>query len=311
MSETSTNTDALNNMMYNPEYDDTDLSIYNTITNNMSSDTYNKVLAQYTATWYSLPSVNQYEGVLMNPVACDGNDITSDTSDIINSINGWGLSSDDPFYSSISDPTNSNSIISSITGGNSTTTSVNADDILSVPTDAIITSNGDGTYSATSYTNPTAVNPSVSFTNNYINTIISNLPMMLGIAQGAMGLATSLDKLSNPCINIGNFFGTIKTTAAAVFAKIKSWISKLKSYINAGLDAVKAALEEINKLIQDIMSEINDLISSIKKEISKFIKSMIDSIKLGLSGFLKGLKLDPCASYLVKSLATPAAQFAL
>lgn len=310
MTQTATNSEAMDSAIYNPVYDDTDLSIYNTITNNMSQTTYNEVLKQYTNMFYNFSTVNQYEGILENPIYCDTQDMNSDLTDVISGLTN-AYPSTDPDYSDIADPSNPNSLISQITGGNSNTYTVSQDDVLSIPSGATFSPNSSGGYDVTSYTNNNAIQPSVSNANTHINRIVSNLPAMMAIAQSAMGLLTSLQNLNNPCINLGNFFGTINGIAKKCMTYVNGIIKKIKAYIDAGLDAIKAAIDDIKNFLSDIMSQITDLMNAVKAEITAFIKSLIDSIKLGLSGFLKSLKLDPCAKAILKSVGTPAALFSV
>ena len=310
MTDTTTNSEALDSTIYNPQYDQTDLDIYNIISNNMSTDTYNKILTQYTNMWNNLSTVNQYEGALSNPIYCDTNDTNSDIDDIFDSIKNLNIATTDPDYGAIADPNSRNSIFSQLTGGNSTTSNVSADNVLSAG-DGFLNPNGDGSYTLTNYTNNNAVQPNINKASNYIDKIIANLPMMLAMAQLSMGILTSLDGLSNPCISLPNFFGVINGVASKVMAKIKSAIAEVKKFIDGGIEIIRAALNEINDLMGQILSDINDLVTQIDKEISNFIKSLIDSAKIGLSGFLKSIKLDPCAKSILKSLGSPATLFAL
>lgn len=302
MTSSTSNQAALQSQIYNPNYDDIDLGLYNIISNNMSDDTYQELLKKYTNMFYNMSKTNEYEGVFQNPFECSSQEFNNDLNDILNDI-----SSTYP-NSSYTDPEDPNSLISIITGGNSTTSTVSQDDVLTIPDNAVIDTNSDGTYSVTTYTNPTAIQPSITSANNYFNTVVGNFPLLMALAQTAMGLLTALLNSGNPCSALGNFFGSIMSVVQGVISNITAYIKEILSYIASGL---AAAISEVTSLLQKVQQEIQTLMAQIKKEIANFIKALIDSIRAGLGSFLKGLLNDPCASSLIKSISTPSALFLL
>lgn len=297
------NTEALNNANYNPSYDDIDIGIYNAINNGMSDSTYQELLKKYTNIFYTMSNTNEYEGVFENTFTCDKNDIDNDTNDILNSIKN--ALPNTPY----TDPNNPNSIISKITGGNSSSSIVPQDNVLDIPDGCIITNNGDGTYTTLCYTNNNGIQPSLNYANNYFDKIISNLPMFLALAQTAMGLLTSIGDLSNPCIPFSSFFGSLGDMIDDIVSDVKKLLDQVKSLINSALNEIEKVIDQINDLLNEAVSYVSNLIKQIKKEIANFIKALIDSVRIGLGNFLKSLKLDPCAKSLIKSVGTAATRF--
>lgn len=297
------NIEALNNSNYNPQYDEVELSIYNTIKNSMSNETYQELLKKYTNIFHTMSNTNEYEGIFENTFTCDKNDIDDDTNDITNSINNLLPNT------SYSDPSNPNSIISKITGGNTSTSIVPQDNVLDIPDGCIIINNSDGTYTTQCYTNNNGIQPSLNYANNYFDKIISNLPMFIALAQTAMGLLTSLGNLSNPCISFSNFFGSLNGMIDDITKDVKDILKQVKNIIASALNEIEKVIDQINDLINQAVSLITNLVNQIKTEISNFIKALIDSVRINLGSFLKGLKLDPCAKSLIKSVGTTATRF--
>ncbi|AXH72784.1 MAG: hypothetical protein [Caudoviricetes sp.] len=297
------NKEALNNSNYNPQYDSIDLDLYNTITNSMSNTTYEELLKKYTNVFHTISNVNEYEGVFENTFTCSANDIKNDTDDISTAINNALPNT------SYTDTSNPDSIISKITGGNSSSSIVPQDDVLNIPDGCIIINNNDGTYTTKCYTNNNAIQPSLDYANNYFDKIISNLPMFIALAQTGMGILTSLGNLTNPCISLGNFFGSLSGMIGDVTTDVKNILTEVKKYITLGLEEIEKVIDQINDLINQAVSYIKTLVDQIKKEISNFIKALIDSVRISLGSFLKNLKLDPCAKSLIKSVGTAATRF--
>lgn len=336
---TVTNTAALASPVYNPGYDSTDLAIYNIMNNDSTDETNTALTKQYTNSFYNMSTTNPYEGVLQNPLTCDISDIGSSISGITDNLqnvfgNTTAFDPSNPPSETSSDyqnyvdwdtyinPSNENSTYSMLTGGTPTTTTYTQDQVLDIPSNATIATGSDGSYSVTTYTNPNSIQQSLSNAQTHTDRLLSNLPSIISLAQAAIGIATALEALANPCLGLSNFFGSLSGTGSKLIAGVKDAISKLESYIKTamsyidqGIDYVKsqikAVMDEINSAIQSAMSYITSLVSQIESEIKNLIKSMLSSIKMGISGFLKGLLNDACLSSLTKTLGTSALQFAL
>lgn len=322
------NTDALNSPIYNPGYDSTDIALYNIMQNDSSDETNTALLKQYTNTIYNLPKTNPYEGLLQNPNKCDVDDINNSANNIINSLQNYFGNQDafdyqnppsenDPnyenyvYWNQYVNQNNPESITSYMTGGVPTTTTYSQDDVLSIPDNATIAVGPDGQYQVTSYSQPSSVIPQTNYAKQHMDSLISNLPMLLGIAQTALGLATALENLLNPCLGLSDFFGSISDIGKEIMTNIKEALSYVESLINQGFEYLKTAMKYVIDAVMLVINYIEKLMNIVKSEIEKFIKSLIQSIKMGITGFLKSLLGDACAKSLLGNVGTPALQFAL
>lgn len=322
------NTDALSSPIYNPKYDTTDIALYNIIQNDSSDETNNALRAQYLNTFYNLPSTNPYEGVLKNPNTCDIEDINNTANYIVDTLqNNFGNQDafdsnnppkeNDPSYENYQywnqyvNQNNPDSVYSYMTGGIPTTTTYSQNDVLNIPDDAIIGIGPDGQYQATQYSQPNNVIPQMNYAQHHTDTLLSNLPMLLSIAQVGLGLATSLENLLNPCIGLSDFFGTISDLGKEMMSEIKKAMDFVKSLIDKGMKYLMTAIKYVIRAVLYAINFITKLISKVKSEIEKFIKAMIDQIRIGISDFLKGLLGDACAKSLFGGLVTNAGQFTL
>lgn len=322
------NSAALSSPVYNPRYDSTDIAIYNITQNDSSDETNTALRKQYLNLFYNLPSTNPYEGVLQNPNTCDIDDVNNTANDIVNGLyNNFGNqdafdsnnppSQSDPNYENYQywdqyvNQNNPNSVYSYMTGGIPTTTTYSQDDVLNIPDSATIAVGPDGQYQATTYSQPNNVIPQINYARNHTNTLISNLPMLLSLAQLGLGLASSLENLLNPCLGLSDFFGSISDLGKEMMSEIKKAVNFIKGLIDKGLSYLKTAINDVIGAVLLAVKYIKNLINQVKSEIEKFIKAMIDQIRIGISSFLKSLLGDACAKSLFGGLVTNAAQFAM
>lgn len=291
--------------IYKPSYDSTDATLYN-LMNSTSDD----VVDQYTRTFMSLPTSNPYSGVIENPHYCDINDMNSSMSDLKDSLtNAYQTGSDDsgtpninnPDWISNMDPSNTSGFYYQTFGDpfngsgspSTTDTSFTGDDII----------NGGDSYTSTS---------GINLISDQTNRLVSNLPTILGIIQAALGIASSLGSLLNPCLGTSNFLSSLldegKQIISDIKSKITSAINYIKEKINAGLNLV---ISEVNSLLNDIKTYVKKGIDLITSEVKKLVQALISSVKMNITNFLKDLNLDPCASFIMKTVTTGAAAYAL
>lgn len=286
------NTEALNNPNYNPTIDPDVISLMG-----LMSDPSNELLQQYRDVWNNLPTVNPFEGVIVNPHQCDIQDTKVNTGKIIDTLTGWGENNfpNDPTWNSgFTDPNNPDSIVSKITGGTQTL---------------------DPKTGLTNYTNNNGIDPSLDRMNDHTNKLLANLPMILGMVQQALGLATVIEGLLDPCMGTGSFLGSLMDQGKALMKKIKDKIDKVFDEINDFLQEIQRTVQEVldfvNQAIQDAMDFAKEMVDMIEGEIEKLIKSLIDSLRANLSNFLKGLHIDTCLKGLFHNVTSMAASGAI
>lgn len=298
---------ASNSPIYKPDYDDTDVALYNLMADN-SQD----IIDQYTRTFMSLPTANPYSGVIENPNKCDINDTNTSKSDLNTQINNLYNSTDvngnkfsnDPTWQYNMNPDNKDGWYNQLFGDpfngagspDVSNTSYSGDDIITGGSDATLTS-------------------SINLISDHTDRMVSNISSILGMVQAALGLASILGNLLNPCLGTSDFFKSLLDDGKKIISDIKSAIDKAVNYvkeaINVAMEAIDDVTTKIEGYIKDIIDYAKQGLDFIKKEVKKLVDSLIKSIKTSLSGFLKGLNLDPCSSFLMKKVTTGAASLAL
>lgn len=268
----TTNTDALNNPNYNPDMDETTIALYN-----LMDEPSDELIAQYREIFDNLPKTNPYSGVLINPNTCVISDISNTITSVISSLNDPSQypTTDPTYVSQVLDTSNPDSVVSQLTGGNSTT---------------------DPTTGVVIYVQPDSVTAATTTAQDHSDTLLSNLPMILGIVQQALGLATALEGLLNPCLGMSDFLGSLMGA-----------MEKILKAIQAAIAAIEGALEDIMAAIAYVMNLVKQLLSFIESEIMKLIMALINAMRAGLAAFLKSLGNDPCLSSLVGGITTMAA----
>ena len=280
----TTNTDALNDPNYNPTIDAVTLQIFN-----MMDEPSDELYSQYQAIFDNLPTTNPFGGVLINPVRCDTQAVNDSVDQAVTALQNYGnqtFPNDPTWFSEIIDPSNPSSAVSQLTGGNTTV---------------------DPSTGAVTYTQPDSVIASTAAAESHTDKLLANLPMILGIVQQALGLATALEGLLNPCMGMDSFLGSLKGAMNAILKKIKSAIDAIKNIINQGLEILSDCIKAIQDAISYIKGLVSDLINFIAAEIKKLVKAMIDALRAGLAAFLNSLHLDPCLKSLVGGVTTMAA----
>lgn len=285
---------------YNPGYDATDLGLYKLMTANADSQA---VTDQYTRAFVSMitNTNNLYEGVLENPHKCDLADISSGLNNINNQLtdlynNGstdGTANKDNPNWISNMDPTNTDGIYYQLFNnsgsngfGDTTDSTLSGDDIIFDTSTASISS---GTNTIQTYTDGT----------------VANIASIMAMVTSALAIAAALGNILNPCLGIGDFFNTLTSYGKTLVSTIKDYVTKIKNLIESGIDY---ALTEIKSLVSEALSYVKSGLEYIKSEIKKLVKSLIGSLQIGISDFLKGLSVNPCAKSLLSTITTGAAQ---
>ena len=135
---------------------------------------------------------------------------------------------------------------------------------------------------------------------NHTDSLIANLPNILGIIQTALGLMAALAGLLNPCTNLSGFLNSILAAGAALMASIISAIGAVIGVIALGLSAVLAAMAVL-------MSLIAKLAALIASEISMLVNALIKASQHGLAQLMQSLGSDPCLNVILASVGTAAA----
>ena len=281
MSSTISNPSALASPIYNPTIDSTSASIYN-----MMAEPSDELIAQYTQMITNLPTVSVYSGVLENPRTCDiqaaQSAIASLMPQLQSAYESNPANAQDPVWIAAMDPSLSTSIPSVLSGGNTIT-------------------NPDGT---TTLVNPNNATSALNDFQNQSDKIISNFPSILGMIQQALGIASALQGLLNPCLGLADFMGSVLDAGKAAMAQVQAAISAVTSAINAGIAAITSAIAQIQ-------AEVTAIKNFISAEIQKLVSALIAGTRMGLSQLLSQLPNDPCAASLINSIGSGGLNYAL
>jgi hypothetical protein len=283
---TTPNTEALGNPTYNPILDDATLQLMNMMGGDYPAD----VVAQYREAIMTLPTANPYSAVLTNPRSCD---ISQAQTSLAEARSGLTLR----YAAIVAAGTPVPSLTQSGTGSTS-----------SVPGQPGYQPSAQQAADAASWqmampeitSNLDQAESTMDDFQDHSDRLISNLPSIVGMVQTALGLATAIGNLLDPCLGLRDFLGSLLDKGSALMAKINAAIAKVVSVIND-------ALAEIQKAIAYVMGLIQSLIAMVEAEIMKLIKSLIDAARLGLAQLLSLLPKDPCFKAIIGAVGTGAA----
>lgn len=281
------NNDALASPLYNPSIDQSTLQIFNI----MGSNAYPAdLVAQYRDIITGMPTTNPFAGVINNPRSCD---VSQAQTGLATSLTDFMQRHDAIVLAGTPVP----ALTQDGTGASSGTPGQpgyqpSADQIAEAAAwqDAM-PSTVSGLNQATS---------AMSDFQSHTDRLISNFPAILGMIQGALGMATALSNLKDPCLGLNNFLGSLTGSGSSIMNKINAAIKNVMSAINGVLSEIKAAIAYVNKLI-------HSLIALVEAEITALIKSLIDSARLSLAHLLGSLPKDPCFKSILKTIGTGAA----
>jgi hypothetical protein len=147
---------------------------------------------------------------------------------------------------------------------------------------------------------------------DHTDRVTSNLPSLIGIAQTALGLASAMFALTNPCLGIPDFFGSLMDKGKASMHDLSTRLSDLKNKLshmadivqNAIKSAVDALVAEAKQIASGIKSGLLAIKNMVAAEAKKFAKALIDGLRSGLASLLALLPKDPCLKSLLGSVAT-------
>jgi hypothetical protein len=283
---TTPNTEALANPTYNPNFDPSTIRLMTMMGGDYPAD----VVAQYREAIMTLPTANPYSAVLANPRSCDISQAQTGLAEVNTRLSeryATIVIVGTPVPSLTQTGTGSTS---SIPGqpGYQPTLQQQADVALWQSAMPEMTANLD--QAATT----------MDDFQDHSDRLISNLPSIVGMVQTALGLATAIGSLLDPCLGLKDFLGSLLDKGSAIMAKINAAIAKVMSVIND-------ALAEIQNAIAYVMGLIQSLIAMIEAEIMKLIKSLIDAARLGLAQLLSILPKDPCFKAIMGAVGTGAA----
>jgi hypothetical protein len=138
----------------------------------------------------------------------------------------------------------------------------------------------------------------------HTNMLIANLAGCIGLAQASAGLQAKLFNLVDPCLNFGDFFGSILGKGANFIAKIQNQIESLILLIASTVK--DELLGELFDKIDAIAASVGKLLTLVLDEVDKLAAALLEAGRLGLSNLLCFLPSDPCAASLLAEIATPA-----
>lgn len=276
------NKEALENPLYNPDYDDEVKQLYLLMQPQNEADD-DLLLQEYIDMFMEFPTTSVYNGVMVNPRKCD--------------IDEVGILFDE--------------LNNDITTLYNVTTQIPSEQ---VHWDAVYqTEIGDDIqYSV----------EAIQELEDHTNRITFNMPSLMGIAQGAAGIATVTSLLSNPCLGLNDFFDSLMTKGKQLISGLKNAlspvISSVKSFLTSLIDPITGLMNAFTGMVASFIDQIKGVVSELKEaanaikdqitnEIKKFAKALLGSIRLGLADFLKGLLKDPCLKSLLKTVLSGSA----
>lgn len=275
------NDSALNSETYNPEVPRKNLELYK-----LMNHTDPKLVAQYRETVLSQSTHNPYAGVLLNPRACEvdqNKTMLETTYQLLEERWKEIQAAGQPQYSSGSGE-----------GGSPIQT------YTPTPEQRLEYEEWAANYPSVRADVETAMNGLGDF-QTHTDRQIANLPGNIGMAQHAMGMATLLMGLLNPCLGMDAFFGSIMEMGRKLMAKLAEAIQKV-------LDVINEVIAKIQEMIQKVMKHIQEMIQMIQDEINALVNALIGMLRDGLAWLLGWLPNDPCMKAIVGMVATGAAQ---
>jgi hypothetical protein len=143
---------------------------------------------------------------------------------------------------------------------------------------------------------------------DHTDRLTNNLPSLAGIAQAALALDTVMNLLSNPCLGLDGFLGSIMDKGKALINDVKNRISSLLARARAWVSGtIGPLIDEIRGALAAVKAKVAQLISMAKAEVLKFAKALLAQARQGLADLLSNLPKDPCLRGLLGAVVTGAA----
>jgi hypothetical protein len=292
MSASVTNAAALASPIYNPNIDSTSLQLFNAMNTGYPA----ALVSQYTQMITSLPTANGYSTLLQNPQACNISQAQTGMSTLQSQIT-------QQYNSTVL----SGTPVGTISGTTYTAPAASGANPVgtagspgySPSTTQVATLNTWQQAYPACMGNIAQANSTLSGFEDHTNRLIANFPSILGMIQTALGIATAIANLTNPCLGLANFLGSLLAKGAAIMAQINA-------AIDLALTVIGEVIAEINAAIQAVMALINSLEALIEAEILAFVEALIDAARLGLAQLLALLPLDPCLASILTTVGTGA-----
>ena len=144
------------------------------------------------------------------------------------------------------------------------------------------------------------INGALDCVEDHTDRLSFNMPSLSGIAQAAMALDTIMNLLSNPCLGLSGFMGSIMEKGKALLAEAKAHVEALANKARAWIDQnVAPIVNEIKDAIASATAVVGEMMKKAREEITKFAKALIAQARQGLAELMANLPNDPC----LKSLA--------
>lgn len=148
----------------------------------------------------------------------------------------------------------------------------------------------------------------LDYCQDHTDRLTNNLPSLAGIAQAALALDTVMNLLSNPCLGLDGFLGSIMDKGKALLSSAASKISTMMASARAWADAnIGPLIDQIKTAMAQAKAAISQFITAAMAEVMKFAKAMLAAARQGLAELMSNLPQDPCLRGLLGSVATGAA----
>lgn len=305
----STNTEALATSVYNPNIDSRTLALYQLMTNKPTDE---DLLASYRTIVLNYPTRNLYEGVLVNPRACeiDTNStlveqIKSQLQEQYQGIANQGTpTAADPSKPGSVDYTPTAEQVATLEEWRNTYPQVQND------LDTVKQTLGDyrdhtdrlvsnfGTFSNLTQTNignTVASTTSTAGTSSAPSLDVSSLGNLTGNA-GSLG--------SNPCIGFGDIFGSL-------FSAGQKMMDQMSKALMGLMGAIGNPMALIQQAMGAVMGMANQIMSKLMGELNKLASSIMNMMRMGLAQLMSFMPNDPCLKSIIGGLLSSGAKSAL
>lgn len=140
---------------------------------------------------------------------------------------------------------------------------------------------------------------------DHTDRLTNNLPSLAGIAQAALALTAAINLLSNPCLGLNGFLGSIMDEGKEILRDARKIIKETLDEVDAWIDAnIGPLIAEINTAIVAATAAVDELILIATQEVNNFAKAMLSQVRQGLAELMANLPQDPCLRNLLGSVAT-------
>lgn len=140
---------------------------------------------------------------------------------------------------------------------------------------------------------------------DHTDRLTNNLPSLAGIAQAALALTAAINLLSNPCLGLDGFLGSIMDEGKAILRDVGRFVKDALGEVTDWVDAnIGPLVASIGAAVAAASAAIADLIAIATQEVINFAKAMLSQVRQGLAELMANLPQDPCLRNLLGSVVT-------